>query len=337
MSRAATDSRRRSRADATARETRRARLVSFSVRTQDGWGTGLACAEDSDEPFAITGKVLDARVGDTLELRGSRVLHPKYGEQFKVESCVPMRPESVDGVVAWLSATLPNVGEVRAADLLDHFGSPAALWAAIETKPESLAAVRGITPDTAMRIQSVYLRERDSRAHKIALFAWGLTNNQIQRCLDQWETLEVVVSEVRANPYALARHVEGFGFKRADEVARAQGMAHNDPRRVAAGIAYVLEQATYNGHCFMWGGGLQREASEEVLNVTRNEAAEGIIRALREGTIVRHGKRYYTAAMGAFEHSAAIALASLTHGERVAYSDRNSYDEHDDDFIEETW
>jgi exodeoxyribonuclease V alpha subunit len=311
MNRGATSSRQRHRVDATVLETRRVRLVSFSVRTQDGWGTGRAQCDD-DEPFAITGKVLDARPGDSLELRGSRFMHPKYGEQFKIESCVPMRPDSVDGVVAWLAATIPTVGEARARDLLSHFGTPDALWAAIETNPESLAAVRGITTEAAARIQTVYLRERDSRDHMIALRAWGLTTNQIQKCLDEWESLDVVVSEVRENPYALARHVDGFGFKRADEVARAQGMAHNDPRRVAAGIAHVLEQATFDGHCFMWGGQLQRVAAGEVLSITNAEAAEGIRRALREATIVRHGARYYTAAMGAHEASAATALDELT-------------------------
>ena len=207
---------------------------------------------------------------------------------------------------------MPSIGEARARELLSHFSTPAALWAAIETNPESLAAVRGITADNAARIAAVYLRERDTRDHMIALRAWGLTTNQIQKCLDEWESLDVVVTEVRANPYALARHVDGFGFKRADEVARAQGMAHNDPRRVAAGIAHVLEQATFEGHCFMWGGQLQRVAAEEVLNVTHSEAAEGIRRALREATIVRHSARYYTAAMGTHEASAANALETLT-------------------------
>jgi len=311
MNRGAKSSRQRHRVDATVLETRRVRLVSFYVRTQDGWGTGVAL-DAEDEPFTITGKVLDARPGDNLELRGSRVLHPRYGEHFKIESCVPMRPDSVDGVVAWLASTLPSIGEARARDLLAHFKTPAALWLAIETNPDSLAAVNGITVEATARIRAVYLSERDTRDHMIALRAWGLTTNQIQKCLDQWESLDVVVSEVRENPYALARHVDGFGFKRADEVARAQGMAHNDPRRVAAGIAHVLEQATYDGHCFMWGGSLQRVAAEEVLAITHAEAADGIRRALREATIVRHGKRYYTAAMGAHEASAAIALDELT-------------------------
>jgi exodeoxyribonuclease V alpha subunit len=281
------------------------------VRTQDGWGTGVVEPSDG-KPFAIVGKILDARIGDTLELRGTQTVHPKYGDQFKIESCFPMRPDSVDGVVAWLAETIPNVGEARARDLLAHFKTPAKLWEAIETNPEALAVIRGITTEAAVRIQAVYLAERDSREAKVALFAWGLSNNQIQKCLLKWKTLDVVVSAVRENPYALARHVDGFGFKRADEVARAQGIVHNDPRRVAAGIAHVLEQATYDGHCFMWGGALQRVAAEEVLEVTQAEAAAGIRRALREATIVRHGARYYAAAMCAIETSAANALEELT-------------------------
>lgn len=310
--------------------TLRGELLKFTARADDGWGIGTievdgaaakaAGAELFESSFTtgittaiieFTGKVAGAKPGTALELVGKWFEHPRYGRQFRVLQCVQDTPQTADGVVRWLAATLPDVGITRAQALLTHFGGDvAALWHAIETNPALLTAVHGITEARATAISSAYAEHRGTRDSQIALRGWGLTDNQIERCLRRWKTLDAVVERIRENPYQLARYVDGFGFKRADEVAKAAGVAHDAPQRIEAGIAYVLELASYDGHCFMWGGALQKVAAE-VLEVDAALVGRTIRRASAHKLVVRRGKRIYGAGFEALERKCAHAVVRI--------------------------
>lgn len=291
--------------------TLRGELESFNRRTDDGWGFGTLRVEGTDTPIKFTGKVLGAKPGDALEVQGQWVDHETFGRQFKVRSTVASAPATEDGVHKWLAATLPGVGAARAQALIEHFGSVDALWHAIEHEPGRLSEVSGITDAQAEKISKAYAEARGSRDHMIALRGWGLTDNQIERCLKQWKTLDHVVERIRQNPYQLSQHVNGFGFKRADEVAMLAGIAYNSPTRIEAGIVHTLETATGEGHCWIFGGALQRIASSEVLKVSPDEVARGIVRASKARQILRRGKRIYCARMEIAEGRAARAVSRL--------------------------
>ena len=42
--------------------------------------------------------------------------------------------------------------------------------------------------------------------------------------------------------------IDGIGFKTADQIALAYGMDPQSPERLAAGLTYVLQDMTQNGH-----------------------------------------------------------------------------------------
>ena len=298
--------------------TLRGELVSFSRKSADGWGVGKLRVADADELVTIVGKILDTREGDTVELSGRYVTHQQWGEQFKIEGCIAQRAESAEGVVRWLASTLPGIGDKRAHGLIAHFGGVQQLWQVIETDAGRLAEVDGITPDRAQAIHAAYVEHSATRDNMICLRGWGLTNNQIQHCLDAWQTLDEVVHQVRCNPYLLARHVHGFGFARADEVAKLAGMKHNAPERIEAGIVHVLQEAAIAGSCWLWGGALQRIAADELLKVSFDEVAQGILSAARMGLILRRGKRIYSARMETIEAKAASGALRLLMGDAAA-------------------
>lgn len=285
----------------------RGELVHFRRRSDDGWGVGVLATADDDR-VEFTGKVLDALPGDAIEVVGVWVEHARFGRQFKVKQCVASTPVSIDGVVRWLATTLPGIGESRAVQLVHRFGGVDELWAVIESAPARLAELPGVSEDMALTIHAEYMRNRATRDCMVALRGWGLTDNQIQRCVDEWQTIEQVVEEVRANPYQLSRFVHGFGFKRADDVASRMGIRGNDPRRIEAGLVHVLDDATLKGHCWLWGGALQK-LTVELLKVTADEVADVIVQAARAGTIRRRGKRIYSVRLDVAETRAVDALA----------------------------
>ncbi|MDH5507251.1 MAG: AAA family ATPase, partial [Anaerolineae bacterium] len=49
----------------------------------------------------------------------------------------------------------------------------------------------------------------------------------------------------------LARDIFGVGFKTADKIAQALGLPADHPTRIEAGVVYLLEEMTYQGHTFL--------------------------------------------------------------------------------------
>src|SRR5947207_3776845 len=70
------------------------------------------------------------------------------------------------------------------------------------------------------------------------------------------------ISVVRNEPFRLASEVWGIGFKTADTIAAAVGIAHDSPQRIQAGLAYTLSQAADEGHCYLPEPNLIRDAAK---------------------------------------------------------------------------
>ena len=70
------------------------------------------------------------------------------------------------------------------------------------------------------------------------------------RAVRIWKTYgSDAVPLVTANPYRLARDIRGIGFKIADQIAMKLGISSTSPQRARAGLAWVLLEATNQGHC----------------------------------------------------------------------------------------
>lgn len=286
----------------------RGEIQQFNTRTADGWGTGVLLlgrrratgsdvargrtsgSQDESSTVTITGKLLGARVGDAVELEGSYVFHERWGRQFKIRACTVVRPDGPDGAVRWMASRLPAVGETRARALVERFGEQ--LWDVLEHEPHRCAEVDGITAERALEIGAAYKEIAGERVHMVALRGWGLTDNQIGRCVERWGSLDKVVPTLMENPYLLAQEVHGFGFKRSDEVAAKMGIAKDAPARLRAGVEHVVGEAATEGHVFMWGRALQRVAAE-LLGVSEPAVVPPIKEVAAAGRFVRRGPRVY--------------------------------------------
>ncbi|MBE2224596.1 MAG: ATP-dependent RecD-like DNA helicase, partial [Anaerolineae bacterium] len=67
---------------------------------------------------------------------------------------------------------------------------------------------------------------------------------------------------VQTTPYRLVNDVYGIGFKTADKIAQALGLAADDPGRIEAGVAYTLNRMAEEGHVYMPQEELEPEAAE---------------------------------------------------------------------------
>jgi exodeoxyribonuclease V alpha subunit len=91
------------------------------------------------------------------------------------------------------------------------------------------------------------------------------------------------------NPYQLME-MEGFGFTKADNIARQLGVQSDDPRRIKALIQFVLDNNKNFGNCYLPETILEKEAKK--VNVTSFK--EMLAAMVKEGTLVLEDNRIYS-------------------------------------------
>jgi len=271
----------------------------------------IATMKTDNGPIACVGKFVGAKPGDSIEAEGFWNTHPTYGRQFKVSRVRVLTPQSDNGVIAWLTSRLPNIGEGRARAMLDHFDGVDGLWKCIEKTPERLSEVKGITSKRAEEIAEAYAAARHDRDAMIKLRRWGLTDYQISNALRAWITAQDAVNEIGANPYAMIEHVSGVGFLRADAIAQRMGIAPEDVARLRAGITYTMQQATGHGHVYVSTGKLVAMSADKVLRVNGDLVAEQVAKMKKAGTFVQHGKRTFARYLNNAERKCADKIRAL--------------------------
>jgi exodeoxyribonuclease V alpha subunit len=248
----------------------RGELLSFRVAGSDGWGFGAVRTLHDGGNLSIVGKLVGAHAGETVELDGDYVTHPRYGKQLKVKSCRVVLPQNHTGVVGWLSAKLPQISKRRAEALVERFGVDE-LWKILDSgDPSPLCEIDGITPMRATEILDAYVGHKADRDRIVRFKQWGLTDNQIAKVIDAWQ--DKAEERIVENPYKLIEFVKGFGWERADAVALRMGVRRDDVARLCAALSHAMELATQAGHCFIASGKLVALVSNKIAAIQDESA-----------------------------------------------------------------
>lgn len=196
----------------------------------------------------VVGELADVSVGETIIATGVWVDHPSFGPQFKASAMETAIPTGVDGIYNYLaSGIIKGIGKQTARRIVDKFGSET--LTVIETTPDRLAEVRGITLKKAKAIHEEFLQKAGMR--RLVEF---LTEHQmpVSLALALWRRYaDRAINIVRADPYLLLNEELGVRFADADRLAAACGIAADDLIRVEAGIQFTLTHNLNNGHCFL--------------------------------------------------------------------------------------
>ncbi len=194
----------------------------------------------------VTGNLALPLVGEQVELKGNWLEHPKFGQQFKAESCRRVAPTSIKGIERFLaSGAIKGIGPSVAAKLVRYFGSDT--LRILEEKPKRLEEVPGIGPKKARQIHESYTAQSEMRDIMLFLETYGITGTHAAKIYQQYGMLAMQILE--ENPYRLAKEVSGIGFRTADQLAMALGWDKDRQERIASGVDYALLQIAQAGHC----------------------------------------------------------------------------------------
>jgi len=240
--------------------------------------------EDTDEKVTIVGPLPGVQCGETLHLHGSWTRHSQHGEQFKVETFTSELPSSVHGIRKYLgSGLVPGIGKVYANKIVDAFGADT--FHVLSEESARLRRVPGIGPKRAAAIKKAWEEQRALREIHIFLQTYGVTTSQCVKLVNRYGAQAKPV--LLAEPYRVAREIEGIGFKTADRIAINLGFANDAPPRLDAGILYSLETLQEDGHTAAREADL-RDYAAELLQTTAARITARIDALVESKQLVRH-------------------------------------------------
>jgi exodeoxyribonuclease V alpha subunit len=183
--------------------------------------------------------------GETIFCLGNWIVHPSHGRQFEVKSNRIEAPSDIIGIKKYLgSGLIKGIGPVYAAKIVDAFGLET--LNVIDRNPERLQTIKGLGKKRAELILNCWADQRTIRDVMVFLQGHGVSPAYAQKIFKIYREKSVEV--VRENPYKLAREVFGIGFKIADEIAEKLGIDKKSPLRIDAGIEFVLNSMSDDGH-----------------------------------------------------------------------------------------
>jgi exodeoxyribonuclease V alpha subunit len=244
---------------------------------------GTRGSRDGSDLVTAVGSLLGAQVGESLRMRGRWTSHPRYGRQFEVHSYTTVLPATTQGIQRYLgSGLIKGIGPVMAERMVARFGVD--IMHIIESEPARLIEVDGLGPKRTAMITAAWAEQKAIKEVMVFLQGVGVSTSLAVRIYKKYG--DEAISVVRDEPYRLAADVWGIGFKTADTIAAAVGIARDSPERIKAGLAYTLSEAADEGHCYLPAPNLIADAAKilevpaEMITPCLDElaAAEGVVR-----------------------------------------------------------
>lgn len=221
-------------------------------------------------------------VGAAVTLKGSWEEHERYGRSFKAESLLINQHE----LFFFLNRVVKGFTKKLTAELIERYTTEG-LIDILDHDIARLLEIKGMNAKRLARLSSGWKQFRSMRLMGEFLAPYGVTPSLLRLIAEAMREVTDPIETIRSNPYSLMR-INGIGFKKADEIARAMGVGVHDSRRVQAAMEYTLGE-----HCEAEGNScIDRSVLYDKLDLLLelgdhapfDEALEDRI---REGSIIR--------------------------------------------------
>ncbi|MEO7036788.1 MAG: ATP-dependent RecD-like DNA helicase [Polyangiaceae bacterium] len=183
--------------------------------------------------------------GTRVRVTGDFVNDAKHGQQFRVETLIPIAPSTLAGLEKYLgSGLIHGVGPGFAKRIVATFGLDS--LTVLDQTPERLSEVTGIGARRLEEIKKTWASQRSISNIMMLLQTHGASPALAARIFKQYG--EKAASILQRNPYRLALDVRGVGFKTADRIALSLGISGDHPERAQAGAMHELGVLADQGH-----------------------------------------------------------------------------------------
>jgi len=217
-------------------------------------------------PIAIKGNIVPSDLNNfqaaksEVVFQGTWETHAKFGKQFKFNHYYEYHPEDASEVSpstlsAFIAGELDGFGPINANRVIVEAGGTEALIGFLESGEAHDVEALSTCHERLDRAKALTLVDawgrKKAKMKVVSFFAeLGIGGVFPHRIFEEFG--EGSIPTVKNNPYILIKHVDGIGFKRADEIAMKMGIATDAPVRLSAGLLFTLEEKCWNaGNCYL--------------------------------------------------------------------------------------
>lgn len=284
------------------------RKIFFSSDT--GYSVFAAVPEGEKEEIKVTGSSFDVSEGILLDVKGCWKKHEKYGMDFVAVSWIEVRPETRKGIEKYLaSGKIKGIGKKFAKAIVERFGDKT--FEVIEFFPDRLAEIPYFGRERALRASKFMQEQSLERDIMVFLSSFGISTAYVKRIIKVFG--HSAVQTVRENPYILIEKIDGISFKSADKIAKAMGYADDDPRRLQAGVVFVMSELIHQGDCFIKYDQLLKSAGA-ILNADAERIEYAVKANFKSGKLVNDGEKVYLSEYYDAECYCARRIVGMLHG-----------------------
>ena len=270
-------------------------------------------ASGKDSLITVVGNLPEINTGEWLKLTGRWTTHSKHGRQFQAEHCEQALPATLEGVRRYLgSGLIKGIGPVMADRIVAAFGEET--LDVIEYEVGRLQDVPGIGQKRTEMIMAAWEQQKAIKDVMIFLQSHQISTRLATKIYKKYEDESLTI--VQNTPYRLVQDIHGIGFKTADKIAQALGLAPDDPGRIEAGIAYTLNRAADDGHVYVPQDELEPSAAE-ILNLQTEQVTEILTRLEGDELVKRETLTYEipTGSETALKEESAVYLTPFYYSE----------------------
>lgn len=306
------------------------------VRIYNDWGIGKIIDPTTGRGISVKGAVLTTlEEGVRYRFDGKRSVHPKYGDQFDIVRAAP-DIDSSEALVSHIRRNYSGIGLKGATEFVRHHqdqGTLAELKEALIHAPSSIDFSGFSNRPVALKDDENSRTRRIRDSLSIRLSGLGVPQNAIaglaqylesKSSLSEWQEkfpdIDIVSrcnKILDADPYEPVMHVDHYGFRTADIIAKQVGIDRLDPRRQAAIATYAIKEGcNAGGHVWLTEDQFIQEVKRVDYSIDPLNAFELAVQS--RAHVVRsnegNGPRYYTRSLRHAELQLANQLAMrLTH------------------------
>lgn len=221
----------------------------FLVEQDSGYAVLRVRLLNGDAVRAV-GRLREIRPGHEYELVGRYAFHASYGKQFQVDDFSLQTPTSMLGIERFLaSGRFKGIGPKTAKAIVDYFG--VMTIEVLSNQPERLLEVPGLAKSRTQKLLATFSAEQGFARLAAFMRGHGLALHLADKLASRYGSGAAALDMVQKHPYQMVEDVRGIGFRTADRVARAAGIAANATERMAAALVHVLREAEEDGHLYL--------------------------------------------------------------------------------------